>query len=63
MIAFSVAKFRGHDHHIQRRQLFLELEPKQPTAPRRIKTLRVLDHQSFVQTQARALEFSLDFVS
>ena len=52
VIPLAVAKLSRDNHHIQRCQLFLELKPKPSARSGKIKTFRILDHQTFVQAPA-----------
>src|SRR5262249_41265386 len=60
IIAFAVPKLGSYDHHIQRRQFLLQLEPKHAAVTGQIEAVRVLDHQPFVRALPRLLEFLFD---
>ena len=55
-----MTELRANHHHIQRCELFLELEPKHSARARHVKAFRIFDHQAFVQTSPRFLETLFD---
>ena len=55
-----MAQLGGNDHHIQRGQLFLELEPEHSPAAGQIEAFRVFDHQTLIQASASPLKRLFD---